>query len=164
MDFEQILKEIKQDRSRLTEVLLNFVQTDTILFAFDEECQSCFNAKILQVNEILNTAFRSSLFLDVLPCNVVQKDKVCSYLNTLSYGMFMLLYLVATEVRSVLLGVLFIEKKIAIEEILNTSFYEELYEQEKWGEAENLATKYEAVKGVLQELEIYRDENVLFEN
>lgn len=164
MVLDDILIEVEENRERLTNTLLVFAETDTVLFPFNEACRDCFNSVVLSANKILNSSFVLTLGLDVPVCNLKQKDKLRIYLDSLSLFRFVLLYLVAVEVRSVLLGILFVEQEISVNELLNTAFFEEMYQQNKWGETDESTERYNTIKVKLTELEKLGNENSLYEN
>ena len=154
---EELVKEIEQNRVRLTDTLLVFIKTDTILFAFNEECENCFNRFLSAANKVLNTVFVLTTGLEVAEVNLTQDNVVRNYLDSLSIQKFVLVYWVATQVRSVLLSVLFVEKHINSEQLLNTAFFEELWQQKKWGETAEAEERYCHIRDKLRELEVLRD-------
>lgn len=164
MLFEQIYKKVEQNRVRLTDTLIAFIETDAILFAFNEECMADYQSFVLKANKVLNTAFILTNGLDVVEVNSQQGDIVRAYFDALSVQKFTLLYLVATKVRSVLLGVLFAESLIDWGQLFDVAYYEELWQQKKWGVLAEETEKYNAIKNDLMELERARDEICLFEN
>lgn len=153
----ELFKDIEQNRVRLTDTLLLFIKTDTILFAFNEECEKCFMMFLSAANGVLNTAFVLTKGLDVAEVNQRQDTVVRAYLDSLSVQKFSLVYLVATKVRSVLLSVLFAEGKIDSGELLNTAFFEELWQQKKWGETAEATERYRCIKEEFMKLEVLRD-------
>lgn len=153
----EVFKEIEQNRVPLTDTLLVFIKTDTILFAFNEECEDCFKCFLSAANGVLNTAFILTKGLDIAEVNQTQDNTVRAYLDSLSAQRFALVYLVATQVRSVLLAVLFAEGKIDSDELLNTAFFEELWQQKKWGETAETTERYRCIKEELTKLKVLRD-------
>ncbi|MCM1322599.1 MAG: hypothetical protein NC218_00240 [Acetobacter sp.] len=155
---------IAENRVNLTNILLEFVKTDTILYAFNDECLACFSSEVEKANRILGTAFISSCALETVDCNCAQGEAIREYLKKLSNHKFIILYLLAVEFRSVLLSILFVERMINREQLLQIAFYEERYQQKQWGTTKEMYHKYKVIDEWLTELEKMRDENNLFEN
>lgn len=153
----ELIREIEQNRVRLTDTLLLFVKTDTILFAFNEECEDCFIRFVSVANEVLNTAFILTRGIEIAEVNQEQDKMVRVYLEGLSVQKFALVYLAAIKVRSVLLGVLFAEGQINSDEVLNTAFFEELWQQKKWGDMAEIKERHNTIKNELLKLENLRD-------
>lgn len=153
MNISQILQEVEKNRASLTKALLYFAQTDTILFAFNAECQQKFSSLVTQVNTILNSSFSTTL--DIIPpkINQQQTTNLLSYLEQLSLNKFTILYLIATEIRSVLLAILFIEKNIDTNALIQSAYFEEIYQQNLWGKNSEAETKYNLIKNKISELE-----------
>lgn len=164
MQLQNIIREIEQNRVRLTDTLIAFVKTDTVLFAFDKQCADYFSPFAKAANTVLNTVFTVSMGLEIAESNLKQDGHMQVYLEKLPMWKFALLYLAAVQGRSVLLGVLFAEGKVNVDEFFKTAFYEELYQQGKWGTTAETEKKYELIKTELSELEQLRDEKSLFEN
>ncbi len=152
-----IQSETAQDRIKFTETLLEFVKTDTLLFAFDEKCFCYFSSLVAKANDILGTTFVVTCGLEPPVCNLEQEDKLRRYLNALSFQKFLVLNFTALEVRSVLLGVLMAEKVLNAEDVLSAAFYEERYQQNIWGTTDEDVYHYKAVAGRVKELEKIRD-------
>ncbi len=153
MLISKILPEITQNRQSLTKALLSFVQTDTILFAFNEECRQKFTPFVAKANIILNSTFTITKTLDIPTANQKQNGKLLPYFEQLSCQKFATLYLTATETRSVLLSILFTENVININTLLQTAFFEELYQQNLWGKTDETEKKYTLIKEKLTEIE-----------
>lgn len=164
MFLPELINETEQNRVRLTDTLIAFVKTDTILFAFNKECADSYLPFVTAVNNILNTAFVLTSGLDVAAVNFEQDDNLRAYSDNLPIKKFALLYLVATKVRSVLLSVLFLEKKIDVSELFNIAFYEKLYQQRKWGKTEEAEVFDKQIIEELVKLEQLRDEKSLLED
>ncbi len=161
---EKILKEIEQSRVRLTDTLIAFIKTDTILFAFDEKCADFYTPYVTAANKILNTVFVLTIGLEVAAVNFEQDAGLQAYLKRLPVYKFAVLYLAAIKVRSVLLGVLFAEGKISAEQLFSAGFYEELWQQSKWGAIAETDEQHKNIRNELAQLERLRNEKSLSEN
>lgn len=164
MRLKNIIREIEQNRVRLTDTLIAFVKTDTVLFVFDKQCADYFLPVVKTANKILNTVFVISTEFEIAESNLKQDNNVRTYLEKLPIWKFALLYLAAVQGRSVLSGVLFVEGKLNADEFFEVAFYEELCQQEKWGRTAETEERYKLIKAELSELEQLRDEKRLFEN
>ncbi len=155
---ERILEKTALNRVRLTDTLIAFVKTDTILFAFDSECMGYYKQFVMAANNVLNTVFMTTVGLEIAEVNLRQDSAVRSYFDALPVRKFTLLYLAAIKTRSVLLGVLFAEKMIDCTQLFEAAYYEELWQQKKWGMTTEAEERHNAVIKELQELERARDE------
>lgn len=161
MLFEETLSEISANRLNLTQALLCFVETDTLLFLpEDKVVEEALNCS----NQVLHTSFELAFGLDVPTVNLAQRQSVLSYLDMLPIKKFMSVYLLATELRSVLLAVLYVEKKLSVDEIFRLAFYEELLQQKQWGCLEENISFHNKVKQKLEEIENYLDHEDLSTN
>lgn len=158
-----IQAKIAQNKLQITETLLEFVKTDTLLFAFNKECLGYFSSLVAKANGILGTTFVSTCDLEPPACNLEQGDKLRLYLSALSFQKFLVLYFTAVEVRSVLLGVLLTERVLNAEEVLNAAFHEERYQQSIWGASDKDVYHYKVAAQRVKELEKLRDDDSLSE-
>lgn len=163
--FAKIQERIAENRLILTNILLEFVKTDTLLFAFNKECLECFSSMVMKANGVLGTTFVSGCDLKPAECNSLQGDKICEYLQKLPDHIFMGVYFMAREVRSVLLAILFIEKMISKKQVLHIAFYEERYQQKQWGITQEALDRYGAINVLLSEIaKMCDEEDISFEN
>ncbi|MBR1374418.1 hypothetical protein IJ556_08235 [bacterium] len=133
--------------SELIDRLVSFVSTDTILFLPDSaEARKA----VAIVNRILRTKFVISEGIEVLEGNSLQSSQVKKYLEQVSFDKLALVYLTAMELRSVLLGILFAEKGIGIEDAFACAFYEELSQQHCWGCLPEILQKQQSIKNRLK--------------
>lgn len=161
---EQMYSETAQNRGRLTDTLIAFIKTDAMLFAFNDECLQDYQSIVAKANEVLNTAFTITTGLNIAEANFQQDNTLKAYLNNLSVKRFTLLYLAAIKVRSVLLGILFTEHLIAGDQFFKIAYYEELWQQNKWGTTSEAEERHQLIKKDLAELERVRNEIGLLEN
>ena len=160
----ELIQEMEQNRVRLTGTLILYVKTDTVLFAFNEECKKCFMPILTAANKVLNTVFILTQGLDVADVNFKQDDNVREYLNRLSIQQFALVCLTAVEIRSVLLAILFAAGMIGYEKVWEIAFYEELWQQRKWGQTAEAQEKNNNIREMLAKLELLRDGKGLSQN
>ena len=152
---KEILEAVMQiQKSELVKRLVSFVCGDTVLYLFDSPLAS---KSLLLVNHILGTSFTFSQGIEAVAVSSEQIEKLEKYFENLPIEKVALLYLVATEMHSVFLGILFVENRLTIEEIFNCAFYEELQQQKKWGTMPEVITLHNETKSYLQWLQEVRD-------
>jgi chaperone required for assembly of F1-ATPase len=168
MDFCTVINEIKQKREEFCKILVSFVLTDSILFVekdlLNQDCGKSIIDAVNVANGILNTEYEISNGVDVLPINQLQSEKIEKYLKSISLEKFCVIYLVAIELRSVLLGVLFVEEKFDVNKIFELAFFEELYEQIKWGVVDEITQRHLQIKNILDETKGFCIERGLHKN
>lgn len=166
MDVSLLIEQISAKREELESSLCAFALTDTLLFwpedgSFKESYKTTLVSSLLSVNALLKTSYEATNGLDIKRNNEIQVEKLQAYLRRLADDKFAVLYLAATEVRSVLLAVLFAEEKLNAEEVLKQAFFEELSQQEKWGKDEETHRRHIDILKKLKILEAFRDERSL---
>ncbi len=132
----EIVQQVAMKKSGLVSVLASFVATDTVLYLrqlSDENIKKKAERAVVQVNDIMHTRYVTVCSLDVIGKNQAQREKTEIYLQGLKDKIFAILYLMATELRSVIIGVLFVNKKITIQDAFQLAFAEELEQQRYWG-------------------------------
>lgn len=168
MDFAEIIEEVKCKKEYFRELLVSFVLTDTLLYITDnlakQDCgKNVYNAVCL-ANSILNTKYECCNGIIVLSANESQQAKLRKYLDEISLEKFCVVYVVATELRSVLLGILFAEQKIKIEEAFDLAFFEEIYEQNNWGCLDEITKNHNEIKNKLKCIEGFCFERAIYKN
>ena len=130
-------------KSELIDRLVSFVCHDTILYLPENQTAKKY---LVLANTFLGTHFQMCDTFATDDVNVLQKDEVKVYLNKLNTSNLTGLYLAATELRSVLLGILLTEKEISIEEAFACRFAEELKKKKKWGTLDEITQKHIEIK------------------
>lgn len=115
-------------------------------------------------NSIMNSHFEEVNGFEVSNINQKQKDILKKYLFNLDDQTLTILYLVALELKSVLLGVLFVSRSLTMQDVFNLSFAEELEEQKKWGEDEVISKKHAEILENLKQWENFCYERSIFKN
>lgn len=156
--FAKILSSTLVKRDELIKRLVSFVCYDTLLYLGEDKVAL---AKIPEVNKILCTNFVCSKGINVADENIKQQDNVLNYLQGCSLEKNLFIYLAATEVRSVLLAILFVEKKISAEDVFSLAFAEELGQQKEWGKTTEVCLRHQQVIDRLKELEQVLNERSL---
>lgn len=165
---EQAFDEALRQSDVLAGVLKSFVETDTLLFVSPDEAGKevcgCLERLVGEVNALAGTMYVITDGLDVSDINVAQNARFGAYLETFMPEKTAFVYLAALELRSVMLGILLAERKISVEEAFSAAFYEELFEQKRWGVLEETAHRQREIKNKLFELERIGYERGVFEN
>ena len=163
----EIIKKIAEEREYFISVLAEFAETDTLLYLPDNLAINILEDAVIaidQTNALLGTSFVRVKDFSVADVNGMQREKMISYLRWLTDEQLAVLYLVATELRSVLLGVLFVKGKASAEMVFRLAFCEELEQQKQWGLDEMLIIKQKEIKLKLKKWEMFCDERSLFKN
>lgn len=63
-----------------------------------------------------------------------------------------------------MLGVLFAQGELTVEQAMETAFFEELEQQKKWGEDEEIRARHQSILNKLKQLEDFRRERSLSED
>ena len=147
--------------------MVKFAETDTLLYLPDDLDAGILRdaaAAVEQANLLSNTAFVMTKGLSVIAANALQKEKMAAYLRQLDDDKLSVLYLTATELRSVLLGILFVEGIASAEDVFRLAFAEELEQQKRWGRDEATVKRQAEIRRKLKEWEALYYERSLSEN
>lgn len=167
---EQILMQVQEAakmKQELVSLLVPFAATDTLLYLSDvsnEKTQKEVDDAIKSANGIMGTKFVPVLGLEVCRQNIEQQEIVWQYLEKTDDYRFAVVYLAATELRSVLAGVLLANRVLSADDVFQLAFAEELAQQERWGKDEEIKKRQQAIKQKIIELEKVCHERSLFEN
>lgn len=167
---EQILMQVQEAakmKQELVSLLVPFAATDTLLYlsgVLNEKMQKEVDDAIKSANEIMGTKFVPVLGLEVCRQNIEQQEIVRRYLEKTDDYRFAVVYLAATELRSVLAGVLLANRVLSADDVFQLTFAEELAQQERWGKDEEIKKRQQDIKQRIIELEKVCHERSLFEN
>ena len=167
---EQILTQVQEAakmKRELVSLLVPFAATDTLLYLSDvsnEKTQKEVDDAIKSANEIMGTKFVPVLGLEVCRQNIEQQEIVRRYLEKTDDYRFAVVYLAATELRSVLAGVLLANRVLSADDVFQLAFAEELAQQERWGKDEEIKKRQQDIKQRIIELEKVCHERSLFED
>ena len=158
--FDEAQKYISENHEQVTDLLADFSQTDVLLFYCPRpEIRKLQEQKwqpILDLcNQNLNTVFKATDALEVLPQNKNSAEVFKKMLKTLSLKQLTVLYLAATNLKSPLLGYLLLGQKISAAQAFDLAYLEELCQNERWGEDAEAVEKRRKVFEVLQQIEDY---------
>lgn len=159
--------EASLQKDELVNKLGSFVMCDSLLFVSKEtpyDWRERIKKAVAEANAVLETSFVMTERLEVPCSNLEQKEAFLRYFGTCCRDKAAYIYLVATELRSVLAAVLTVERKISLTEAFKLAFYEEICQQEKWGLTEEAESRQREIKNKLQELERVGYERGLFKD
>ena len=146
MDKQTVIEEIRQNRSKLTERLLKYSLTDTLLFfsdnqaLFDEQKQK-WNPLLKWYEDFLQTKIKSTQTLKVDEENLRIVAKLEDVFNNMSDENFAKVYYLACNMRSVALGLAVICGFVDLEKAFDAAFLEEMWQSKEWGEDNELAQR-----------------------
>ncbi len=158
LDFKQAEKEIKEYRSEVIEKLVEFSFTDVILFwSANDDIKSLQTEKWLPVLKWLNNRFKITLKetdgLTPPPQNENNRAGFTEILKKMSLKTLTAYYLAAVRLKSPLLALALVEKKITASEAFELAYLEELYQSKSWGVDEEAEQGRQCVKNELLEIE-----------
>ena len=149
--------EIGKSRKDVIDRLVVFSQTDMLLFWGHEkdliERQEKVWGPILQwANNEINVEFVKTQGLDV-PENKASGEKLRDYLNSFSDKELAAFYVAALNMKSVLLAIALVKKRLSAEEAFNAAFLDELWQAESWGVEKEAEKRRSELKKELHEVE-----------
>lgn len=149
--------EIGKSRKEVIDRLVVFSQTDMLLFWGHEkdliERQEKVWGPILQwANNEINVEFVKTQGLDV-PENKASGEKLRDYLNSFSDKELAAFYVAALNMKSVLLAIALVKKRLSAEEAFNAAFLDELWQAESWGVEKEAEKRRTELKKELHEIE-----------
>lgn len=158
INFKQAEKDIKEHRSEVIEKLVEFSFTDVILFwSANEDVKKQQTEKWLPVLKWLNNRFKITLKetdgLTPPPQNENNRAVFMQILEKMSLKTLTAYYLAAVRLKSPLLALAFVEKKISASEAFDLAYLEELYQSKSWGVDDEAEQGRQCVKNELLEIE-----------
>ena len=164
MPFRDAEQYILQNKKEIISLLAEFVLTDTILFwSADEDIKLLQREKWQPIIDFADKEIGINLqkTYEIIPPseNNHCREAFKNYLRTLYLNELTALYLAATELKSVLLAVALVKRKISATEVFEGAFLEEFYQNERWGTDKEAENKREQIKENLLKIEGYIQEN-----
>ena len=141
---------IKDHRDETIETMLRFAATDLLLFWSDN---SDVNARQLKLWQPFLKCFEkeSGAEIKITQSLEIPNNEQCflwikNKLDNLSDKELTAVFLMATQVKSVFLGLSILNKEISIDNIFNAAFLEDIYQNESWGIDKEAFEKREKVR------------------
>lgn len=166
MSTEKLVKaeeEIKKHRAEVVRKLLQFADTDSLLFwSRDAELaqrqEKIWLPIIIWANDEIHLKNKPIYGLDI-PISEQKKPNIDSFLEALSDRELTAFYLAALNMNSELLAAALVKGKISAQQAFDAAYLEELWQAETWG-AENAALqRRECLKEELEEIESFLQQN-----
>lgn len=157
MNINKSVEYVAAHRSETIKLLLDFMETDTILFWSDVK-ELCLRQQqqwqpvldLLQQNFGLDFNTTVGLYpADNTEC----RRKFSDILQKMSDNELTACFLTSSESKSVLLGMLMSKRQITAQEVFFKAFLEELYQNEFWGTDEAVANKHKQILSSLCQIE-----------
>lgn len=158
---------VTQNTPQVIAVLTEFVKTDTLLFWHNKAEINALQQKqwqpiIDKINTGLNTVFKSTEGLEILPQNQTSAQTFAAALSTLSPRLLTAVYAIALHLKSPLLAYAVVQKYISLNEAFNAAFLEELYQNQAWGEDVAALNNRAQIKAELEQIGAYLNEQMSY--
>ena len=153
---ERAAAEIGKSRKDVIDRLVVFSQTDMLLFwghekGLIERQEKVWGPILKWVNEEVNVNFVKTQNLDV-PENKASGEKLRDYLNSFSDKELAAFYVAALNMKSVLLAIALVKKRINADEAFQAAYLDELWQAESWGVEEEAEKRRGELTKVLHEV------------
>lgn len=153
---ERAAAEIGKSRKDVIDRLVVFSQTDMLLFwghekGLIERQEKVWGPILKWVNEEVNVKFVKTQNLDV-PENKASGEKLRDYLNSFSDKELAAFYVAALNMKSVLLAIALVKKRINVDEAFQAAYLDELWQAESWGVEEEAEKRRGELKKELHEV------------
>lgn len=154
---------IAEDREAIIEALIRLSVTDLMIFWGTERelinRQEKLWLPIIKWLEeaILHYKINQTKNLDVPKQDPSITVSFKTFLEKLDNRKLAIFYIATMTLRSVLLGMAFVEKRITPEEAFSAAFVEELWQNESWGTTDEAQERQEEIKNELNSLRKYLD-------
>lgn len=155
---EKAADEINRNREEIIDKLVNFSQTDLLLFWGHEKDlivrqEATWGPLLEWANQEINVDFVKTQNLDVPEENINSKGKLKMYLEHFSDEELAAFYVAALNMKSVLLAIALVKGRISAEEAFQAAYLDELWQAENWGSEEGAEKKRSELKKELVAVE-----------
>lgn len=149
--------EIGKNRTEIIDRLVKLSQTDMLLFWGQEkdlivQQEKVWGPLLEWANKEINVDFVKTQSLEV-PENQTSGEKLKNYLSSFSDKELAAFYLAALNMKSVLLAIALVKKRLNAEQAFKAAFLEELWQAENWGMESEAEKRRGELKKELQEIE-----------
>lgn len=159
MDFIKSQQYIAEHRAETVDNICRFLDVDTLLFWDEKEDLSAYQIKYWQpLLHKLKTEFGLDMQTTtglLLTENEKNTKKFSHILQSMSNKELTGCFLAASELKSVLLGLLFAKQKISAAEAFQAAYLEEIYQNQFWGEDVAALNARKKSKELLENIEEY---------
>lgn len=155
---EKTAKEIGKNREEVVNRLVRFALTDMLLFwgqnkDLVEKQEKIWGPLLEWASYELNTKFIKTQGLDVPEQEKTSGHRLKLFLESLSDKELAAFYVAALNMKSVLLAIALVKKRLSAEEAFNAAFLDELWQAESWGVEKEAEKRRSELKKELHEVE-----------
>lgn len=156
IDFKAVEKEIIKNREVVTQKLIEFSFTDTILFWSDDiklkKIQEKEWAPVLHwITKKFEIKMKETTTLSAPLSNMDNRTKMEKIIDEMSPKKLTCFYLAAVRLKSTLLSLTMVEKQISPKEAFELAYLEENYQNKYWGtEKESEDARLQVKEEILQ--------------
>ncbi len=159
-DLNEALRDVKQHREEIINRLVQYAETDLLLFWGTDKELKCRQEKvwapiIYWANEAIKSEFRHTESFDIPEECRTSACQLKVFMESLSDKELTAFYSAALNMKSVLLAMAMIKRKINAEEAFHAAFLDELWQNEKWGADEEAVRRRELIKQELSSIEAF---------
>ena len=160
MSFEDTQKYVTENTPQIITTLTEFAQTDVLLFwhpkaEINAAQQHQWQPILDKINADLNSVFKPSVALDVLPQNQTSAQIFAQKIAALPPAKLTALYIAALNLKSPLLAYAMVQKIISADDAFTSAFLEELQQNKSWGEDAEAVQKRARIKAEIKQIEEY---------
>lgn len=151
---------VAQNTSQVIATLSEFAQTDVLLFWHPKAEINAVQQKKWQpildkINADLNTVFKATEGLEILPQNKTSAQIFAQKISALPTVKLTALYAAALNLKSPLLAYAMVQKMLSADEVFAAAFLEELQQNKAWGEDAEAVQKRARIKAEIEQIEEY---------
>ncbi len=167
MSLANTQKYVAQNTPQIIATLSEFVQTDTLLFWHNKAeinalQQQQWQPILDKINADLNTVFKATEGLEILPQNQTSAQTFAAALRDLPPHQITAVYVIALHLKSPLLAYAVVQKYISLDEAFAAAFLEELYQNQEWGEDVAAINNRAQIKAELEQIGAYLNEQMSY--
>lgn len=157
---QKTAEEIGKSRDEVIDRLVNFSQSDLLLFWGQEKDliarqEEVWGPLLQWASQELNADLHKTQELDVPDTNSASKGRLRDYLSTFSDKELAAFYVAALNMKSVLLALALVRGKINAEQAYAAAYLDELWQAENWGVEEEAEARRQELKQELVDVEAF---------
>jgi chaperone required for assembly of F1-ATPase len=156
---------VAQNTAEVVALLSEFAQTDVLLFwhpkaEINAVQQQNWQPVLDKINRSLNSVFKSSSGINILPQNKTSAQIFAQALKGLPINDLTAVYVAALNLKSPLLAYALAQKIITPDEAFSLAFLEELYQNKEWGEDAEALQRRAQIKAEIKQVGEYLNEQM----
>ena len=159
-DIAAALADVAKNRTEIIERLIEFSETDMLLFWGEnkdlaERQQKLWQPLLDWAQSEFGVQLKTTQGIDVPKQDENTGEKIRDFLNILNDGQLLAFFKAALNMRSVLLAAALVKGRITADQAFEAAFIEELWQSENWGVVEEAEQRRNELKGELKEIEAF---------